>query len=285
MILVTGATGNVGREILKLLAERRVPAGAMVRDVARAELPPGIVPVAGEFDDSAALAGALIGVDRAFLLTPSSEEAEARQTRFVAAAAGAGVGHVVKLSQYGASAASPVRFLRYHAAVETALQASGLDWSILRPNLFMQGLLLFAEGIRTGGTFAAPIGAAKVSVVDVRDIAAAAVAALTGDTHAGRTYTLTGPDAPSHAEMAAALSGATGRPIRFATISADEMRAALAAAGMAAWQADGLVGEYPHYCRGEAAEIAPGVEEATGRPPRGFADFARDYAGAFTPAP
>ena len=228
MILVTGATGTNGREILKALAARNVPAKAMMRSAADAgDLPAGITAVEGDFDDEASLARALSGVERAFLLTPSTEHAEAQQLRFVAAAARAGVRHLVKLSQFAARADSPVRFLRYHAAVEDAIRASGLEWTFLRPNLFMQGLLQFADMVREKRMIAAPIGDARVSVVDVRDNAAAAAAALTEDGHAGRTYTLTGPEALTHADMAAALSAATGSPIAFVDASEDDLRHAM----------------------------------------------------------
>ena len=286
MILVTGATGTNGREILKALAAERVPAKAMVRSAGDAsDLPPGIVPIEGDFDDEASLARALAGIKRAFLLTPSTEHAEEQQKRFVAAAVGAGVRHIVKLSQFAAAPDSPVRFLRYHAAVEATIQASGLDWTFLRPNLFMQGLLQFASMIRDKQMFAAPIGDARVSVVDVRDNAAVAVAALTQEGHAARTYTLTGPEALSHAEMAERLSVAAGRAIRFVDASDDDLRRAMAGVGMPEWQIEGLIEDYAHYARDEASVIEQGVREATGRTPRDFGEFVRDYVGAFGKAP
>lgn len=285
MILVTGATGTNGREILKALGARGVAAKAMVRSIDDGgELPRGITAVAGDFDDEGSLLAALAGVERAFLLTPSTERAEEQQLRFVDVAARAGVRRVVKLSQLAADPDSPVRFLRYHAAVEAAIRASGLEWTFLRPNLFMQGLLQFAGMIRDKGMFAAPIGDARVSVVDVRDNAAVAAAALTEDGHAGKTYTLTGPEALTHAEMAGKLGAATACAIAFADASEDEMRQAMAGVGMPPWQVEGLIEDYAHYHRGEAAVIATGVRDATGREPRGFDGFARDFAGAFAKA-
>ncbi len=284
MILVTGASGANGQEVLKALSERGVSAKAMMRSADKArDLPHGVTAVVGNFDDDTSLASALVGIERAFLLTPSTEHAEAQQLRFVQAARRAGVRHVVKLSQFAASPDSPVRFLRYHAAAEQAIRDSGMDWTFLRPNLFMQGMLQFAGMIRDKGMIAAPIGDARVSVVDVRDNAAVAAAALTEDGHAGRTYTLTGPEALTHADMAAKLSAATGRPIAFADASEDDMRHAMAALKMPDWQIDGLIEDYAHYRRGEAAVIATGIRDATGRAPRAFDDFARDYASAFKP--
>ena len=284
MILVTGATGTNGREIVKALAAQGVPAKAMMRSTeGAADLPPGITAVAGDFDDGASLGKALAGVERAFLLTPSTEQAEAQQLRFVEEAARAGVRHLVKLSQFAADPDSPVRFLRYHAAVEQAIRDSGMDWTFLRPNLFMQGMLQFAGMVRDKGMIAAPIGDARVSVVDVRDNAAVAVAALTEEGHAGKTYTLTGPDALTHAEMTEKISAATGRPIAFVDASEDDMHHAMAEMKMPEWQIDGLIEDYAHYRRGEAAEISTNVQDATGEAPRAFDGFAHDYADAFRP--
>ena len=284
MILVTGATGTNGSEVVKALAARGVAARAMVRSLEDGgDLPTGITAVMGDFDADASLDRALAGVERAFLLTPSTEHAEAQQLRFMAAAARAGVRHIVKLSQFAASPNSPVRFLRYHAVVEQAIRNSGMDWTFLRPNLFMQGMLQFAGMVRDKGMIAAPIGDARVSVVDVRDNAAVAAAALTEDGHAGKTYTLTGPEALTHAEMAAKLSAATGRAIAFVDASEDDMRHAMAGVKMPEWQIEGLIEDYAHYRRGEAAVIATGVRDATGQESRAFDGFAHDYADAFKP--
>jgi uncharacterized protein YbjT (DUF2867 family) len=124
-----------------------------------------------------------------------------------------------------------------------------------------------------------------VSVVDVRDIADAAEAALTVPGHEGRTYDLTGPEALTHAEMAGILSGTLGREVRFVDIAPEAMREALARLGMPDWQADGLIEDYAHYRRGEAAAVTTGVRDATGSEPRRFAQFAADYAAAFLPTP
>jgi uncharacterized protein YbjT (DUF2867 family) len=283
-LLITGATGNNGTELLKLLASRGIRARAMVRpgaDAGTISDLPGIALVEGDFDKPSSLERILAGVERAFLLTNSTERSEAQQSGFVEAARRSGVKQIVKLSQLGADASSPVRFLRYHAAVEGAIRSSGMAYTFLRPNLYMQGLLLFRDSITTQGRFFAPAGDARVSAVDVRDIAAAAAAALTEPGHEGKTYVLTGPQALTHAEMAEGLSRALGKQIAFVDISPDAMRAAVLAVGLPAWQADGLVEDYAHYRRGEAAAVETGVEDATGQPPHSFAEFAHDYASAF----
>jgi uncharacterized protein YbjT (DUF2867 family) len=153
MILITGASGNVGTELTKILAARGVPFRAMVRSPEAAQkidAPAGAEIVVGDFNDSAAISRALVGIERSFLLTNSSEQAEAQQSTFVAVARREGVRHIVKLSQLGADPGSPVRFLRYHAAVENAIRASGMAYTFLRPNLFMQGLLVVCQSSNAG---------------------------------------------------------------------------------------------------------------------------------------
>src|SRR5262249_50937076 len=151
---------------------------------------------------------------------------------FVDAALRAGVKHIVKLSQYHASSDSPVRFLRYHAAVEQKVRDSGLAYTFLRPNLFMQSLLAFREPIMMQGAFYAAVGNAKVSIVDVRDIASTAVAALTEDGHEGKIYDITGPESLSHYEMAERLSSAIGRPVQFVDVPPESMREMLINVGL-----------------------------------------------------
>lgn len=282
-ILISGATGANGTELMKLLSALGIPARAMVRSIAKATALtglPGVSLVQGDFDDAASLDSALRGVTKAFLLTPSSERAEAQQLAFVAAAQRAGVRHIVKLSQFAATVDSPVRFLRYHAAVEDAIRSSGIDFTFLRPNLFFQGLFGFAELIKAG-QFMAPIGEARISAIDVRDIAEVAAAALTEDGHAGQTYTLTGPDALTHAELAATLGAAAGHPVKFQSVPSEAFGQALSSFGMPEWQAAGLLEDYAHYNRGEAAAVLPTVERVTGHAPRSFTQFARDFADQF----
>ncbi|MFD2934886.1 SDR family oxidoreductase [Spirosoma flavum] len=284
-ILITGATGNVGSEVTKLLIQQGVHFRAMVRDpkkVPELTALAGVEVVAGDFNDPDALGQALRGIRRAFLLTPSSEQAEAQQLHFVDQAKQAGVQHIVKLSQLAANPTSPVRFLRYHAVVEQAIRESGMAFTFLRPNLFMQGLLTFRDSIAQQGKFFAAIGDAKISLVDVRDIAAAATTALTEPGHVDKIYTLTGPEAITHAQVADELSTVLGHSVTFVDIPATIMRSELAKIGFPDWQADGLIEDYAHYSRNEAAAVEPGVNEATGRPPRSFTTFAHDYASAFS---
>lgn len=284
-ILIVGATGNVGSELSKIINTKGIAFRALVRDPGKTGNLPAlehaqIVP--GDLGNRQQIRASLEGIDRVFLLTNSSEEAETLQTNFLDEAKQSGIRHIVKLSQFAASTESPVRFLRYHAAVEQKIQASGMDYTFLRPNLYMQGLLGFRQLIASQGKFFAAIGDARISAIDVRDLAAVAAEALTGTGHKNKIYDLTGPEALTHEEMAVRLSEGTSNPIRFFSIWPDEMRQALLAVGFPVWQADGLIEDYAHYARGEASVISPAVLEVTGRSARTFAEFARDYAPLFS---
>jgi uncharacterized protein YbjT (DUF2867 family) len=284
MILVTGATGKNGAEILKRLSGRKERIRAMVRKRSAAiSARPSceLEFVEADFEDEASLRKALSGVQRAFLVTNSSERVEELQLRFVSLARAAGVKHIVYLSQLHASADSPLRFLRYHAAVENAIRTSEMTFTHLRPNLYMQGLLMIGHSIASEGRFFAPAGDSQVSVVDVRDIAAVAVAALTQTRHEGKTYDITGPEALTHFQMAAQLSQALERTVTFVDVPEQGFRQALRDIHMPDWQADGLIEDYAHYRRGEASEISSVIREVTGQTPRPFAGFANDYKEAF----
>lgn len=280
-ILVTGATGNTGRAVVDALASRGVPVRVMVRSHAdRAKLPADVAVAVADFDDPPSIAAALDGAERAYLVTPSSERAEEQQRRFADLAVKAGLRHLVVLSQLAADQHSPVRFLRYHGAVEQHVRDLGIPFTFLRPNLFFQGLLAFAGTISAEGRFYAPIGDATVSAVDVRDIAAVAAVTLTEHGHEGATYTVTGPAPITHAQIAAALTGATGHDVTFIDVPPEAFAASLRGV-LPPWQVEGLLEDYEHYRHGEAASVSAAVTELTGRPPTDVRQFARDYAAAF----
>ncbi|RCR70693.1 SDR family oxidoreductase [Larkinella punicea] len=284
-ILITGATGTIGSELATQLSAKGIPFRALVRSLENAEKLAqldGAELVVGDLNDPESLVRALDGIERAFLLTNSSEQAETLQMNFVAVAQQAGVKHIVKLSQFAADLHSPVRFLRYHAAVEQKIRESGLSFTFLRPNLFMQALLGFRDPIVNQGKFFATAGDARISAVDIRDIAAVAVEALTMPGHVGKTYDLTGPEALTHQQMAAHFSDILGRPVLYIDVPPAHLRQALLSVGFPEWQADGLIEDYAHYARGEASAVSSAIQEVTGKPARDFKSFVRDYALVFS---
>jgi uncharacterized protein YbjT (DUF2867 family) len=281
MILITGATGKVGSELVKRLPARSEKVRAFVRDRRHKNPPPGVEFVEGNFSDTRTFSEALVGVDRLFLLIPSSAEVEAQQKAFVNVAKQRDVRHIVYLSQLGAAEDSAGRFQRYHGAVEEYIRDSGIPFTFLRPNLFMQALLNFRSTIASQGAFFTPAGGAKVSLIDVRDIAAVAERTLTEEGHQGKVYDLTGPRALTHDEIADHLSKALGKPIRHVAITSEIMRETLLGFGLPPWQVDGVLEDYDQYRDGEAADVTSTVFDVTGREPYTFAQFAKDYAHDF----
>jgi len=284
-VLITGATGRVGSALVDILTTNHIPFRALSRQSAKSESLAAndyAEVIFGDLTDDAIVEKALQGIDKAFLLTDSSATAEATQSNFVRIAAQAGLKHLVKLSQYAADINASVRFLRYHAAVEQQIIDAGLTYTFLRPNLFMQGLLGFKEVIAEKSMFFASIGDTPVSCIDLRDIAAVAYKVLVQGGFENQVLNLTGPEALSHAQMAAILSDAVGRPIQFVQVTTDEMLQGLLAAGFPQWQAEGLIEDYAHYDRAEATAVYDTVQEVTGRPAKCFKAFAVEYASLFT---
>ncbi|MFC5864318.1 SDR family oxidoreductase [Acidicapsa dinghuensis] len=283
MILVTGATGKNGTELIKLLTAREIPLRAMVHSAEKSPKTygPGIDYVVADFDDEPSLRRALGGIDRAFLVTPSSEKVEERQLRFVRLAAEAHVKHIVYLSQLDADSSSSLRFLRYHGVVEDAIRTSGMAFTMLRPNQYMQSLAAFKGTLASEGKIYAPIGDARLSIIDVRDIAAVAAEALSGPDLEGKSYDLTGPESLTHSEIAAHLSAALDKPIEFINITGDMLLNALVSQGFPEWQAAGIVEDYESYHRGEAAKISPAVKEVTDKESTSFAQFLADNKELF----
>ncbi|HEY1470641.1 MAG TPA: SDR family oxidoreductase [Candidatus Acidoferrum sp.] len=283
MILITGATGTVGAEVVKRLSERGTPTRAFVRNRAQAQAIalPGVEVVEGDFTKPETFTRALEGADRLFLLIPSSSQVEKQQRSLVDAAKRSGVRHIVKLSQLGADTHSPGRFQRHHGAVENHIVRSGIAYTFLRPNLFMQALLNFRSAISSQGTLFGAARNAKISLVDVRDIAFIAERVLTESGHEGETYDITGPEALTHAKMADQLSEALGKPIKYVDVPLEAFREALLSFGLPPWQAEGVVEDYEQYRRNEASLVTSTVRDVTGNDPIVFSRFAHDYAAKF----
>ena len=284
MILITGATGTTGREVVEEL--RRAGATgvrALVRDPARAPFisEAGFETVGGDFERPETLRAALEGVERALLLTPPSPQTFEHNRVFVEAAADAGVRHVIKLSAFGADAGAGEGFGRWHGQAEELLKSSGVAWTMLRPNFFMQNLLGQAGQIAATGRIFQPLGDARASFIDTRDIAAVAARALTEGGHEGQTYTLTGPEALSYHDVAARLSAAAGRDIAYVPVTPEQFRKGALAAGLPEWLVSALERLNEIFASGRAAEVTNDVRRVARREPTTFEQFARDHAAAF----
>lgn len=280
--LVIGGTGKTGRALVRMLAEGGVPARAATRH-------PGAGPADGvetaEFDWGRPEThdGALEGVDRVYLIAPEGVLDPAGQvTPFVEKAVGVGVRRIVQLSAMGVENNEEIGLRK----VERAVMNSGAEWTILRPNWFMQNFSesFFLPPILSDGELLAPAGDAAVSFIDTRDIAAVAAAALVEDGHAGAEYTLTGQQALTFGEVAGAIGGASGREVRYADVEPERMREVITGQGIPDDYADLLLGLFEGIRAGWNAHTSDAVERVLGRPPIDFSDYARDHADAWRAA-
>lgn len=286
-VLVTGATGTVGAHVVRELRGRGVATRAFVRDPDRARqlLGAGVELATGDFADPGSLARALEGTDRLFLACANVPDQVAYECAAIDAAAAAGTRLLVKLSGPRADVGSPLVFERWHGAIERHLAGSGVPAVLLHPSAFMTNLLAYAEPVARDGVLPAPAGQARVSYVDPRDVAAAAAAVLDAGGPAGRSYTLTGPEAVTFDRIAADLAAALGRPVRYVDVPDGAARAAMVAAGLPPMVADAIVAVFGSYRAGAMARTTGAVRELTGREPGSVARFARDHAALFATAP
>lgn len=284
MILVTGATGQHGTALLRLLSARGIAARALVRNPAKADAIaalPHVEIVHGDMARPDTLATALRGVDRAILISSATPDMQEVQTNFIEAARRAGVRHVVKLSGIAPNLNSPFRFARMHGEIEKRLEASGMAYTHLRPGEFMTVYFRQASNIASKGALFLPMEDARIASIDIGDIAEIAATVLTESGHEGKIYPLTGPEALSMAEVAAKLSAATGKPIRYVNVPPEDARRAQLAAGMPPFLADALFELFSERRRGIEAKVWPDSERLLGRRPTSFDEFARRNAVAF----
>ncbi len=278
-VLVTGASGNAGGELVKALLERGWAVRGATRDVDRVAGagPAGCEWTPFDFDRPDTFQAALEGVDRVFLVAPPGDMAPERTVGpFVDAARGSGVERIVSLSAMGAERREDVPLGRMEALVEEAVPA----WTHLRPNWFMQIFAVhpLVAGIRSAGRIAVPAGDARISWIDARDIAEVAAATLCEPGHEERAYTLTGGEALDHRAVADMLSRSTCRRIEYRSLDEGEAREAILEAGLGPTRADRLLGFYRLVRDGACAPVSPDVEAVLSRPPRTMERFARDYA-------
>jgi uncharacterized protein YbjT (DUF2867 family) len=285
MILVTGAGGTVGSEVLKQLRA----AGAQVRaafhtpakaEKARAQ---GVDAVVLDFADRASITAALRGADQVFLLGATAPNQVELESNVLEEAKRAGVKHLVKLSVLEADK-EQYTFARWHRAVEKVIEKSGVPYTFLRPTGFMQNFANFTgASIRAQGAFYQTADP-KVSHVDVRDIAAVAVKAFTAPGHAGKAYELTGPEALTNTQAAEKISRATGRTVKFVQVPVETARQGMLGMGMPEFYVEAVLDLTRVYAAGASEKVYPDVERVTGRKARTFDEFVLANLSAFQPS-
>jgi uncharacterized protein YbjT (DUF2867 family) len=287
VILVTGATGRVGYRVLEALADARAEAVAMVRVEAKGlDLPGPGENLVGTFDDPPAVEQ-LQAFDRVFLLSPSSETQAELEIVFIDALVAAGHGpHVVKVAADGfLDPGCDVRFMRSHREIARHLDATGLPASYLAPAPYMEMLLPAATAIRREATLYAPAGHGKVGFVAAADVADAAAQLLTGPVPpAGDdpgVFTLTGPESLTYANVASRISAVFARQVRYANQPEDRAREELLGAGLAPWDAEGMLELFAWIRAGGAGQLTSHVREVTRHAPRGLNDWLEGSRATF----
>lgn len=273
-ILIVGASGTVGSELSRVLSAQ---GETVLKATSRA--PAGADQVQLDLLNPAGLQAAFSGVDRAFFLVPPGHvNQDVLLAPLIDEAKARGLKKVVLMSAMGANADenAPLR------KAERRLEASGLAWNVIRPNWFMQNFNTFwLHGIQTAGQIFLPVGAAKGSFIDARDIAAVAARLLTSDTFANRDFDLTGPRALDHTEVAAILTQATGKAIGYTEITPDAMRQGLLGAGLPPAYAEFLLVILGYFKAGYAERTTDAVLQISGRAPRTIEQYAKDYRASW----
>jgi uncharacterized protein YbjT (DUF2867 family) len=291
MILVTGATGLNGTALVRKLSAKGVPLRALVRNAAKAaEIAalPNVEIAIADMAKPETLPAALAGVDRAMLNSSADPAMVEVQSNFIAAAAKAGVRHVVKLSGIMPELDSPFRFARMHGEIEKRLEASGMAFTHLRAGEFMPSYFRQVPMILAKGALFLPMENQRIASIDIGDLAEIAALVLTNPGHEGKIYPLTGPEALTMTEVAERLSAATGKTIKYINVPPEDVRKAQLAAGVPPYIADALAELFAERRKGKESQVWPVAQTLLGRRPTSFAEFAARNAAIFRgeqPAP
>ena len=255
MILITGASGSVGKVVLKEVSRKESKFRGMFRSKEEAaKAPSGCESVLADYSDKQSLRNALDGVTSVYIVCSPIPQLVELESNMLDACKESGVRHVVLNSALGAGDYGK-SFSSWHRKVEDKLKATGMSYTILRPNGFLQNIVAYnAPSIRAQGAFYAAMGDAKVSYLDVGDIAVVAVKALQGGAHAGKTYELNGPEAISNQELAKRISKVTGRTVKYVDIPESAQREAMLGLGMPEWQVTALLELQQYYKQGGGAK-------------------------------
>jgi uncharacterized protein YbjT (DUF2867 family) len=285
-ILIIGATGNVGSVVIPNLAAAGASIRALVRDGAKAQSlrDVGVEVVTGDLDNSETLDGAFSGVDKVFLLTAvGPNEASQAINAITVAKQRADSPHIVKLSARKPTSDASPEHTGHHSRVEKELKNSGLPYTIIKSNFFMQNTMLAAQNVISDGAVYLPFNDSKIGMVDVRDVGEAVAKVLTSDGHEDKTYTLTGPASISIHDVAADLSQALGKKVNYVAVPLEAAREAMLSMGMPEWVAKAYTEYFKMYSAGWGDYTTHNIEQLTGHPARSYQTFARDFTQVFSP--
>ena len=283
MIIVSGASGNVGTHVVVELASRGLSIRALSRSPDQLKSASANVEwVAADIYDPASLSRAMEGATSLVLISPAHQDMQRHQKALIDAAAAAGVKRISKLSGLGAGPNAPIRLPQEHFAIEQAIVESGIAHSLVRPNLFMQVLLGSADSIRADSVFYAPAVEAKISLIDARDVASVLVHEVLRQDGGNMIREITGPAALSYSDAAEILNKATGQQIAYVAVDAATARESMLGSGMDPWLVDAFIELFEVYRAGHGTAVLSGeVKAATGYEARTFAQFAADHKAQF----
>jgi len=280
MVLVIGASGTVGREVVKLLSKQAMPARALLHRGTDHHLL-HIDAIRGDLKSPETVEAVFQNVEEVVLITPSNPDQARLERNAIDLAKSAGCRQVIKLSMLRAKGKPASKMAQWHAAGEKALFDSGLNYTILRCHNFMQNLLKARQDIVNRGILQAPLGRGRIAMVDARDIAEAIVNIVSHKGQANQIYRLTGETAISYYEAAEILSEVVGRPVRYEDVPAAVMINRMVAAGVEVDRAEELVSLYQQFAAGKGAKVWPDLESLLGRKRTTFGQFVQDYRSQF----
>ena len=285
MILLTGATGRVGSAAAKALARANIPFRALVRDPDKVAFDPDAAEIVqGDLNDPAIVEQALQGVSRALIVMGNHPDQAKLERQFASLAADAGVSHLVKVSSMEAAPDATATLPKNHYDTEQHIASLGVDWTFLRPNYYMQNMLMYAGSIARTNSFALPLGTAKTAMIDSRDVGEVAAVVLTGEGHAGQAYRLTGPAMMDFHEVAARMGTVLERPVSYVAQSPEVFREVLGQFIQSVWQLDAVCELFAEIAAGSLEEQHSTTADLLGRPAVDLETFTRQFAGAFAPA-
>jgi len=282
VILLTGATGKIGGETAKQLLEKGARLRALVRDEAKAAdlKAAGVEIVVGDIADADTVRRALSGVDKAFLLLPNGEQQEANEKLFTDLCVAAGVKHLVKMSSMEAVPTAKTPIPRAHWSVEEYIRASGLDWTMIKPNFFMQNLLASARTIKEQGKFFLPMGNGTTGMADARDIGAVCAEVLTGTGHAGKSYEITGPEVLTFHQVAERFSAVLGKKVEYVPMPMDQFRERMTNI-LKPWHLNAVCELFREIEEVGLDHTTDTFRKLMGREPRSVRQFVEDHAALF----
>ncbi|UCG71356.1 MAG: SDR family oxidoreductase [Chromatiales bacterium] len=282
MIFLTGVTGKIGGETAKELIAKGAGLRALVRDEAKAaELKAaGVELIVGDIADPDIVKQGMDGAEKAFLLLPNGEQQEANEKQFTDLAVASGVKHLVKMSSMEAVADAKTPIPQAHWAVEEYIRASGLDWTMVKPNFFMQNLLASAPTIKEQRKFFLPMGNGTTGMADGRDIGAVCAEVLTGQGHAGQSYEITGPEVLSFYDVADRFSEVLGEKVEYLPMPMDQFRERMTGI-LVPWHLNAVCELFQEIAEIGLDHTTGTFKELIGRDPISLKQFIQDHLAVF----